>query len=325
MTATLQSLFAQSILSDPRFSARIMILANGCTDNTAALATEQVAAAGLSDKIEVLDLSQGGKSRTWNAFVHELSRPDAAYLAFCDADIVLPQADTFAALVDMMIAEPTLHVVSSKPIKDIALKPENLSMTERLIATAGEGGQSWELSICGQLYITRSAAVRAFHLPIGLPVEDGFVRAMILTDLFEIPQDLSRISGKNAIYHVYESERSITALVRHQTRIVIGSAINAVVFGHLSAMEAPARRDVLAASAGSENWLSDFLKERLPNRKFGWVPWRFLTKRLVQAREHEGRISPKRMVLLGLGFCFDAVVYLNAQIKMARGVSAGFW
>ena len=48
---------------------RVLVLANGCRDNTAA----EARAAGA----EVAELEDGGKSRTWNRFVHDLSRPEA--------------------------------------------------------------------------------------------------------------------------------------------------------------------------------------------------------------------------------------------------------
>ena len=63
--------------------------------------------------------------------------------------------------------------------------------------------------------------------------EDGFIRAMVLTDLLSAPQDLTRIDGDPEAFHVYESIRDIGALIRHQTRIVVGSAVNAALFAHI--------------------------------------------------------------------------------------------
>ena len=76
IAAVVRALRAQAV---PGLDLRILVLANGCRDATAALAAEAGA--------EVADLPEGGKSRTWNRFVHDLSRLDAAVLIFADADI----------------------------------------------------------------------------------------------------------------------------------------------------------------------------------------------------------------------------------------------
>jgi hypothetical protein len=131
-------------------------------------------------------------------------------------------------------------------------------------------------------------------------------------------EDFGRIGGGD-VFHVYASERSIGALIRHQTRIVIGSAINAAVFAHLRSVAVPAHHAELARAAGDAEWLSRVIKAQLP-RWFGYVPLHFLTKRLVRAWRH-----PKRWPMAVLGFGFDVIVYVNAQVRMAFGTGAGHW
>ena len=60
---------------------------------------------------------------------------------------------------------------------------------------------------------------------------------------------------------------------------------------------------------------------RLP-RWYGWVGTHFVTRRF-----HNWRRSPslKRTAALIPGLAFDAVVYVIAQARMARGTGAGFW
>jgi hypothetical protein len=65
--------------------------------------------------------------------------------------------------------------------------------------------------------------------------------------------------------HGYESLRSIPALVQHQTRMVIGGAINTVVFDHLYAT-APgfsASSTVLRTAAQDEPRLAGVLRSVL--------------------------------------------------------------
>ncbi len=290
--------------------ARIVILCNGCTDDTARRA---LSAGG----VEVVDLSQGGKSRTWNRFVHDLSRRDADILIMADADIQMPEADSLSALAITLAAFENLHVVNSRPVKDIVHRPEGLSLLDRIIAAAGGGLDDWRTAICGQLYAIRADVARRYHLPIGLPVEDGFLRAMVLTDALTTDGDVGLIEGAD-VFHIYSSERSIPALIRHQTRIVIGSAINAAAFADLRSLAPQLRHAALAQAAGDDGWLAAMLARQLPRLPFGYVPVHFLTKRL-------SRMTLRRLPITLAGFFFDAIVYAIAQIRMARGVGAGFW
>ena len=303
---------------------RVVILANGCTDDTPALA--RAACAALGDRIEVLDLAEAGKSRTWNRFVHEISRPGADVLVFCDADIEMPHPDSLSRLVAGLLARPAVLAMGSRPVKDIVHRPDGLTPLDRMIAGAGGTLDDWKTAICGQLYAMRAPAARALHLPVGLPVEDGFLRAMILTDALTAAEDLTRIDGDERVFHLYASERRLPALVRHQTRIVIGSAINAAVFAHLRALPETLRRAELTAAAADEGWLARVIRARLPGFPFGYVPPHFLTKRAANLlRQPRELLRRGRFFVLLAGFGFDLIVYLNAQIRMARGTGAGHW
>ncbi len=299
--------------------ARIVVLANGCSDDTVALARQAARGSG----IEVADLPEGGKSRTWNRFVHDLSRRHAQVLVFADADIAFPAPDCLRRLVLGLAARPGLQVLNSQPVKDIVARPERLTPLDRMIAAAGGGLDDWKSAICGQLYAMPASAARRHHLPVGLPVEDGFLRAMVLTDTLTAAEDLSRIDGLDGLFHIYESERSLRGLIRHQERIVIGSAINAAVFAHLRDQPAASRAALLAEAAAQPGWLAGVLHMHLPAWPYGYVPVHFLTKRV--ARAMRGGTPLKRLPVVIAGFIFDAIVYVLAQVRMARGTGAGFW
>ncbi|MDX8349212.1 glycosyltransferase [Cognatiyoonia sp. IB215446] len=316
--AVLTMLAKQSIFENAEISVRIIVLANGCADQTVSVAQTTIRELPHGRHFEVCDLAIGGKSRAWNAFVHETARKDADHLIFCDADIDIPEPDTLDRLLAFVQADPKRVIASSRPVKDIVYAPDNLNYRDKMIAAAGGTLDNWRKAVCGQLYIMRAATARSFHLPIGLPVEDGFVRAMTLTDLFRHPEDLDLIDGDNTIFHVYASERGIRALIRHQVRIVIGSAINAIIFDVVRQSDTP--NQLLREAAEDDDWLARTCKSALP-RRYGYVPVHFLTKRLSNLRAQ----SLKRKAILLVGFGFDLVVYVIAQFKMARGTGAGHW
>lgn len=320
--AMIDGLMAQDILDDPAFSVRVLVLANGCTDATADAARQAAAAGPHPGTVTVQELADGGKSRTWNAFVHALSRDTAGILVFADADIAIPDPTALRRLVAFLGTDPHLAAASSRPVKDLARTDRRLSLTERVTAAAGGTLNDWRRAICGQLYAMRAEAARGFHLPIGLPVEDGFVRAMITTDVLRRDPDITRLDGREDIFHIYPSEREIGALIGHQTRIVIGSAINAVLFGYLDRVAPERANAALADAAADPEWLDRVLATELPTARSGYVPWHFLVKRLARIGREKGL---KRRIMILAGFGFDAVVWVNAQIKMARGAGAGYW
>lgn len=326
--ALIADLARQDVFARENLTLRILILANGCTDDTAA--TSRAAIAGLAPQVaaifNVVDLPQGGKSRTGHRFIHEFSRPDTDLLGFMDADIRLPRTDTLRRMVDAMEARPELKVFTSRPVKDVHHDHKPTGPISKLIASGSGGLTNWRTSICGQLFVLRADMARRIGLPVGLPVEDGFIRAMTLTDLLSAPQDLSRIDGDPEVFHVYESIQLLGELLHHQTRIVIGSAINAAIFQKIR-KEAPteaAAHQLLMQAGADETWLPAVLRHQLPQRPYGYVPFDFLTKRfhVYQSREKKGL---KETAILLVGLSMDAVVWVKATLKMRSGTGASYW
>lgn len=325
IAAMIAALAAQDILHDPQMDARVLILANGCTDDTVARAKAAIASLPDPAAFAVIEMAAPGKSRCWNRFVHEFSRPEAEMLIFADADITLPADDRLRRLAHFLAARPALCGANSRPVKDIVHRPEGLSRLDRLIAAAGGGLDDWRTAICGQLYVLRSAVARGFHLPVGLPVEDGFLRALVLTRGFTAPEDTGLLDGDAEVFHTYASERSVAGLIRHQTRLVIGDAVNFAVFEHLRRQPAPAS-DQLRDAAENEAWLATVLRRELPRLPWGFVPAHFLFKRLRRALgQPRAVLSVRALMVLLVGTGFDLVVWLAAQWRMARGQGAGYW
>lgn len=308
-------------------SVNVFILANGCTDNTVEIAKSLITNEALVN-FELINFDIGGKSRTWNRFVHEFSRTDADHLIFCDSDIWFTNNSIFRRLVEHINNNPMLSAVSSRPIKDLTIAKDNLTLSNKAIAASGDGLNNWKKSICGQLYILKAMVARTIYLPIGLPVEDGYVRAMITTENMTKNEDLSKISGDENIFHLYRSERTIKALINHQTRIVIGSAINYQIFNELRRLNLFHNEMLVYTKSLSENeyWLTKLIQTKLPSRYYGWVPWHFLVKRLKYSFSHSQNIlKPKKIFILILGFGFDLIVFVKAQYKMLRGNGVGYW
>ena len=319
---------AQSVLADPRVDIRICVAANGCTDATVAHARAAAAElpAAVAERICVLDLAQSGKSRTLNALIHIHLRREAEILVFMDGDIRLVRSDTIARIVSGLAENPQLRIFTGRPVKDIAHFAIKTGPVGRLIAAGAEQLTDFRKSLAGGLYGIRASAARRIHLPIGLPVEDGFIRAMVVTDFLTELDHPDRIDGDPEVFFIYESIRTIPALVRHQTRLVVGSAINAMLYARISrlAPTAEAAEALLREAAADDHWLQRALGEDLPRAPYGYVPFRFLTKRL---RRFDPRLllQPSKFVAFLGGLGLDLVAWVNASRVMMSGRAAGHW
>lgn len=323
----IMDLSGQDIFADPAIDLRVLILANGCSDDTVGVARAAIAALpeDHAAAFVVEDFAQGGKSRTVHRFIHTESRDEADILGFMDADIRLPRSDTLTRMARQLADRPELAAFSSRPVKDVDHDNLPVGPVGKIIAAGGGGLTDFRKSICGQLYMMRSVTARRIGLPVGLPVEDGFIRAMVLTDLLSAPEMLDRLDGDPEIFHVYASIRGLGELIHHQTRIVVGSAVNAALFAVIR-RDAPTEaqaHDLLMQVAGEEDWLLTTLRAELPRAPFGFVPFEFLVKRLRRARGQ--RKSLRDRVVLALGFGLDLLVYLMASLRMIRSRGAGHW
>lgn len=318
----------QDILGDPHVDLRVWILANGCRDRTAAAAQDAVARLepGTAALFTVLDLPKPGKSRTVGAFIHTLARPEADAFVFLDADCRLIAADTVSRMVGAVASRAELQVFTGRPVKDIVHYRTKLGFVERLIAAGAEQLTDFRKSIAGGLYCIRAETARRIHLPVGLPVEDGFVRAMVLTDFLSEPERFERIDGDPEVFFIYESIRTVPALVKHQTRIVVGSAINTMLYGRIRrlAPTSAQAQALLKEAAQHDEWLARVLREELPRAPYGYVPFHFLVKRLSRFDMALVR-QPQRFAAFLGGLGLDAVAYVLATVRMMTGRAAGHW
>lgn len=324
----IEDLGKQSILALPDIDLRVEILANGCSDATveAAEKARLHLPPSIADRITVRDLEAPGKSRTMNWFLRNGLRPEAEFLFFMDGDIRLPSHGSMAAMVEQMRARPELQVFTSRPVKDIVYYDISAGFVTHAIAAGREGLTDFRRSIAGSLFLIRAPMARRLSLPVGLPVEDGFIRAMVLTEFLSQPEDLTRIDGDPKVFHLYESVRTAKELIRHQTRLVIGSSVNAALFRWLRrkvSTHTEAER-LLAEAARDDNWLQNVLAEELPCWPYGYVPFSYITGRVARLFGRRP-VSIRPLIMVFPGFALDLVVYVRASMHMMFRPSANHW
>lgn len=147
------------------------ILVNGSTDATADRARR---AAGNRDNVTVHEFAIGGKSRTWNHFVHSILTEGKDAIIFMDGDAELTPG-SIDALVSDLAACPSANAAAGMP------------MNGRMAAIYQDGMKA-EGGMFGDLYALSGHFVEAirsrrFHLPNDLIGDDGLIAAWAHTDL----------------------------------------------------------------------------------------------------------------------------------------------
>ncbi|ETI63630.1 family 2 glycosyl transferase [Sphingobium sp. C100] len=147
------------------------VLINGTTDATAERA--RVAAGGRANVI-VHDIAQGGKSRTWNHFVHDLLTGEDEVVIFMDGDAEI-EPGSLDALVVALGAHPNANAAAGMPLNG-------------RMAAAYQQGLRDEGGLFGDLYALSGRFLadirkRGLRLPEDLIGDDGMVAAWAHTGL----------------------------------------------------------------------------------------------------------------------------------------------
>ena len=330
--STLTSLFQQSLFSNlsDYEALEIIVVPNGCTDNTAQIARESLSELTAlfrppQLRWQVCELQQPGKCNAWNHYVHYFSDVEADNLILIDADIEFLNPDTLQNLLRGLEENSDAWVTKDVPIKDIALKSRK-NLFERLSAKVTDYPES---AICGQLYCARARVVRQIWMPLGLSVEDGFLAATIKTDLFTTTEDKRRVRLVPNASHVFEAYVSLPKLLDHEKRIVLGTIVNAYLFAYLWANCSPSQDAGVVTRTNYEQnpyWVKQIVDQAFTNRGWWLIPNWMMFRRLASLRKLP---LPKMFLKLPVAltaFCVDQLVFLrvNQQLhKQERGL--GYW
>jgi hypothetical protein len=275
---------------------RVFVLCNGCTDASVSVARRAAEAwAGLTDRsIEVLDLPEPGKSRTWNRFV-ELADDDQADVAVCvDGDIRMRGV---TALVDLVgeLRDPSISAAVSRPVAVFPREaPRHLPRLFENTKTEHADG-----AIVGSFYAARMDRLREIRLPVPCLVEDGFLAACLITDLFSQDGEHRLVRASKRVSHEFEAPTSVAAFFRHSVRVVLGTEMNAALFTPLwAAPTREARRDLLRGFARGEGLDEAFRihDRQISSRHFGTTRfWRDFAEETLGDVRGSPRKAPLRL------------------------------
>ena len=330
---TLESVFEQSLFE--ALNARgeiceVLCIPNGCTDRTAEIAAavfaeqQQSHPSATAFRCSVRDIREAGRNHTWNAFVHELSHPEAEFLFLMDSDILFDRRETLYNMYQALLENGEAHIASDQPIKDVSLKPRK-SWKDRISLATSEMNGTIQGRMTGQLYCIRSDVARRLYLPKELGIDDGFIKAIVCSDFFTRELNPGRITVAKNASHVYEAYTSLGELFKNQKRQMIGQTIVHVLLEHLKKLP-PGQRANLAnllkcKEEANPGWVTQLVAEHVRRERFFWrlfpdaLSFRF--KRWLRMRGMK-RITYLPATLVGFGVTLIACAQAQSHFKRGK-------
>ncbi len=331
----LQSLLGQTLIRELADHAadrlEIVVVPNGCSDHTDEKAAEALRPGAVSIPADrfcwrVENLCEAGKVNAWNQFVHRFSNQAADYIILMDADIRFTHPDTLKNMVQALLQNPHAEAAVDLPQKHILFKSRK-TLGDRLSLAIGQITQTTPAQLTGQLYCARGPMLRRIHMPLGLMVEDGFLKHMICTNQFTQPQDNQRIIRAPNASHVFEAYLRIIDIFNNQRRQQIGHCIYTYLRDSLKADASgkDAGEVIAENNARDPDWFRKVIRERV--QQAGWwviYPGAFGV-RFKRLRNLSVRQAVLRFPVAFVAFLMDVVVLVAANRRLRSGPLAGVW
>jgi hypothetical protein len=191
-----------------------------------------------------------------------------------DADIVIHRPETLWNMLAVLDQDPRANVSVDHPCKDIGLKPRK-SLRDKLSLSASQTTLAAPAQLCAQLYCIRAEIARKIYLPKDLAAcEDGFIKALICTDILSHGVWPERIRAAEGAAHTFEAYTSPLATLRNQKRQILGQTIvHILVDQYLPGL--PGAREGMAEllrrkDIEDPSWLKRLIAEHLRRTRFFW-------------------------------------------------------
>ena len=341
---TIASLLAQSVFHAGACAStvsewEIIVVPNGCTDQTSDVAAKAFTAllpsvvqanrthCNIAHSVNVL--KEGGKSNAWNRYIHEMSRRDADVIVMIDADIEFGHSDTMLNCLTELRTNSRAKVVVDLPLKDFLKKPK-LSWIESISGKSSDIKLDEPVGISGQFYCSSASLLRQIWMPNGLSSEDGFLKGMVVTDMFRSEPDLGCVVRAPNAMHYYEGLTRIKDIFHHELRMVIGTALNCYFMWDFLKFATDPKgpgagvliRDQLAADP---TWYRRTIESQIQNRGWFVFPRGMMSQRFASLSGLSWQRKLRRLPVVLVGTLLDIPIYWMASRRLRGGRALGFW
>ena len=326
---TLTGLLRQSIFANDALGIEvtIFVIANGCTDETVAISKKSLSRQELQYKFrwQVADLQDAGKANAWNVFVHDLLPVDVAYAAIMDADICFGEHDTIAKCIRMLEQSPRQLIATPRLVKHFP-KTRSNQVGSLLVRAFSGTADSTSHTIAGAFYCSRATALKEIVMPRDIVVEDGFLRAMILTSGLTTPEDYERIETPPGVTVRHIPYTILSQIFRYQVRQAKGTAINLFIYDELDRLPRSfhARmNEVRRRNETNPEWVIQLVRG-MASQDRNIIPRGYTFRRIANLRTKNGLAKIKGMLLLP-ALLFDLFVGHIANRTLKKSESETQW
>jgi glycosyltransferase involved in cell wall biosynthesis len=341
ITVALESILKQSIFRSTKgldCETELIVIANGCTDRTVEVTEEFFKKAQLEFpdggpvRLRLEVVPEAGFANAWNLLAHTYSRPDADYIYFVNADIVIDQNDAFEQMLRRLQRDYAMRVISPVGNKHIeAAKCK--SLCDRLnLAVTRFTEKNQTAQVRGHCFCACAPAMRAVWLPKYFPgAVDGCFKRMIVSDMASAEDNPARIGlALNASY-TFEAYRTFRDIYFRRVRLFVGQTFIEVLMRHLKIMRDEQPKVNLTAylrarDETDSSWLHRLVQlnihvnglfETMPSP---WFRFRFWNNPKISRFRKLGMLP-----IAVIAFIFDIPVFLSAAWRLKTGRVSDVW
>jgi hypothetical protein len=254
----------------------IVVVAHGCTDQTAAVAHEVFDQLVRTHEwaeaitVRVVELPENGRSNAWNRFVHEFSSLEARFLCVMEPDITFHQRNTVSTLLTALERRAYANVVSGHACPDALFKPRP-TLKDRLVLAKAKLLAATRGQISSQLYCLRAHVARRIFLPRSLGTAEPLIRELICTELLTRAPDPARVSTVVQVSHLAATDATRSTPFAQQ-REIMALATTHTLLDYLRTRPRSERRDLMETLRQLETcdseWLQKLVRQRIRSRRF---------------------------------------------------------
>jgi glycosyltransferase involved in cell wall biosynthesis len=337
----LESILKQSIFRNAqRFGCEteLIVIANGCTDRTVEVTADFFEKArrefpeGGPVRLRLEMVPEAGFANAWNLLAHTYSRPDADFIYFVNADIVMNQDSAFEWMLNELQKNSGMQVVSPVGLKHIeAAKCKSLCDRLNLMVTRfTEKNQTAQVR--GHCFCARVAAMRSVWLPKRFPgAVDGVFKRMIVSNMASTQDKPSRIGLANNAEYTFEAYRTFRDIYFRRVRLFVGQTFIETLMDHLKALRAEQPKLNLAAYLRARDetdpsWLHRLVQLNIRVKGLyatmpsPWFRFRFWKNPKIGTVKKLGMLP-----VAVIAFIFDVPVFLSAAWRLKTGRISGVW
>ncbi len=341
IVAVLESILKQTIFRKARslgFETELIVIANGCTDRTVDVTAsffekmrgEFPQISGVRFRLE--EVSEAGFANAWNLLAHTYSRPDADFIYFVNADIVIDQPEAFEWMLHALQKNREIQVVSPVGRKHIEIAKCKTFCDRLNLAVTRFTEKNQTAQVRGHCFCARAAAMRSVWIPKRFPgAVDGAFKRMIVSNMASTVDKPECIGlARNAGY-TFEAYRTFKDIYNRRVRLFVGQTFIEALMRHLKIMRAeqPELNMTAYLRARDENdpsWLhrlvqlSIRVKGLCRTMPSPWFRFRFWKNPKI------GIIKKLGMLPVAIiAFMFDIPVFLSAAWRLKTGHVSNVW